>query len=79
MLTNDQLSGKTPVVVLNKTIGQKTIVESTNAKVVKVLQGDRQGVYATVKFEDGSKYDRWIFAHDQTEDINYEPVEATSN
>lgn len=71
MLTNDQLSGIIPVVVANKTAGGKRIIESKNAYILKVKQGDRQGVFATVKI-DGDEVDRWIFAKDQEGDENFQ-------
>ena len=72
MLTNKHLSGETPVVVINRKLNGENLVETENGKIIKVLQGDRQGVYAKVKI-DGDIVERWIFASDQPDDINYRP------
>ncbi len=61
MLTNEQLSGKANVVVMNSKLNGEQFIETTKGKIVKVHQGDKQGVFATVKI-DGEKLERWVFA-----------------
>ena len=66
MLTDEQIGGKTTVKVYNTTLGGEQVFEG-EARIRKVEQGDRQGVYAEVEFveEPGSTYSRWVFANHQ--------------
>lgn len=64
MLSNEQLSGKVPVTVINQKLDGTEFIESTNAFIKKVYQGDRQGVLALVDI-DGDLVDRWIFENNQ--------------
>ena len=75
MLNNDQLYGLIPVIVVNSTPSGKKIIESKNAYIHKVHQGDRQGVFASVRIGK-NLVDRWIFANYQPGDENYRPIES---
>jgi hypothetical protein len=67
LLSNNQLSGKTPVRVMNNKLDGEEIIEGMARIKGKILQGDRCGVYANVEFidEPGPHYPRWIFAKHQ--------------
>ena len=66
MLTNEQIAGEATVKVYNTTASGEEVLEG-DARIRKVQQGDRQGVYADVEFvtELGTTYGRWVFANQQ--------------
>jgi len=68
LLTDEQLAGKVPVKVFNRTSEGKDVLEGM-ARIRKIHQGDRQGVYASVHFigdASGDTFDRWVFGSTQS-------------
>ena len=66
-LTKEMLAGKDEVRIMNATMGGERMVEGS-AHILKIHQGDVQGVDADVEFveEPGQTYRRWVFSNDQS-------------
>ena len=65
ILSQEMLDGKVFVKIYNSTLSGKRVLEG-EAKIKKILQGDRQGVHAQIKFIGETEcYERWVFANDQ--------------